>query len=310
MFTSFLRIIADGTECAMNRPIAMAFALLVCLASDAGAVDLAVLVEPPGQFAGLDTHRLYYRCVGRGSPTIVIDTGLGGSAIEWTPVQDALAAHTRVCTYDRAGYGWSDPGPSPRTVDRAVDELRELLARAGERPPWLLIGHSLGGFHVRYMAARHAEEVVGLVLVESSHPQAVPAIAQAPDGRRHAIDEARLTAAAGDDSAYAQAASYLNSRRKAVFAQMDELAHFADSAAQVAAVAPRVAMPLVVIARDTAAGDDAARESHWRTLQRSLLTLSPDARFIEASDAGHEVHLKRPDVIVDAVRELLGRPAS
>ncbi|MEQ8662412.1 MAG: alpha/beta fold hydrolase, partial [Gammaproteobacteria bacterium] len=216
----------------------IALLLAVMLLPAAAATDLAALVVPPGSFAGLDTHRLYYRCVGAGSPTVVIDAGIGGSALEWTPVQDALAAYTRVCTYDRAGYGWSDPGPSPRTAERAVAELRELLARAGERPPFVLVGHSLGGFHARYMAARHPQEVAALVLVESSHPDAVPHIEAARDARRHAIDETRLAAAASAASHYEQAASYLNSRRKAVFAQMDELAHFADSAALVAATAP------------------------------------------------------------------------
>ncbi|MEQ8496837.1 MAG: alpha/beta hydrolase [Gammaproteobacteria bacterium] len=294
----------------MNRAATRALACCLLATPAAAAPDLAALVVPPGEFAGLDTHRMYYRCVGAGSPTVVIDAGLGGSAVEWTPVQDALAAYTRVCTYDRAGYGWSDPGPSPRTVERAVAELRELLARAGEAPPYVLVGHSLGGFHARYMAARHADEVVALVLVESSHPAAVPRVEAARDARRHAIDEARLAAAANTDSTYAQASSYLNSRRKAVFAQMDELAHFGDSAALVAAAAPHVAMPLVVIARDAAQGDDGARERRWRRLQRSLLALSSHARFVVAHGAGHDVHLSRPEVIVEAVRALLERPAS
>ncbi|MGR9092718.1 MAG: alpha/beta fold hydrolase, partial [Gammaproteobacteria bacterium] len=94
--------------------------------------DLADLVVPPGNFVSLETHRLYYRCAGRGTPVLVIDNGIGGAAIEWTPVQDALARTTRVCTYDRAGYGWSDTGPGPRTTERSVEELRALLRLAGE----------------------------------------------------------------------------------------------------------------------------------------------------------------------------------
>ncbi len=298
-------IIAKAAESAMNGWRALGVALLAAVAVNPAYADLADMVVPRGAFVGLDTHRLYYRCVGHGAPTIVIDAGLGGSAVEWTEVQDALAPFARVCTYDRAGYGWSDPGPSPRTAERAVSELRELLARAGERPPYLLVGHSLGGFHARYLAARHPDEVAALVLVESSHPAAVPQ--QTADGqtRRHAIDEARLAAAAGAESAHAQAASYLNSRRKAVFAQMDELANFARSASLVRSDAPQVAVPLVVIARDTASGEDAAREARWRSLQESLTALSPRARFVVARGAGHDLHLSHPGVVVDAVRALL-----
>jgi len=89
--------------------------------------DLAELLVPPGNFVNLETHRLYYRCTGAGSPVVVIDNGIGGAAIEWTTIQDAVAKTTRVCTYDRAGYGWSDTGPGPRTTARSVaspDERR------------------------------------------------------------------------------------------------------------------------------------------------------------------------------------------
>jgi len=305
--TSLLHIIAKVAECAMNRRCAASLTVLLATAASAAQTDLAELVVPRGEFVGLDTHRLYYRCVGSGTPTVVIDAGLGGSAVEWTEVQDALAPFVRVCTYDRAGYGWSDPGPSPRTAERAVAELRELLARANERPPYLLVGHSLGGFHARYMAAHHPHEVAALVLVESSHPAALPQHAATGHTRRHAIDEARLAEAAAAVSVHAQAASYLNSRRKAVFAQMDELANFARSAMLVRTSAQQITMPLVVIARDTASSTDAVREARWRALQESLTALSPRARFVVARGAGHDLHLSHPEVVVEVVRELLGQ---
>ncbi|MGR8921209.1 MAG: alpha/beta fold hydrolase [Gammaproteobacteria bacterium] len=276
------------------------------LSRPAAAVDGgAILAAPPGTYAGLGTHRLYYHCSGQGAPTVVIDAGLGSSALEWTPVQEALAARTRVCSYDRAGYGWSDPGPSPRTTEQAVVELRAVLAAAGEKPPYILVGHSLGGFNVRYLAARYPQDAAALVLVESSHPQALPELSGKPDGRRHAINTARFERAALPEAPYALAASFLNSRRKAVFAQMDELANFATSAAQVTAAGAIGPLPLVVIARDGSSGEDPLREARWQALQASLVRLSPNGKLVIAEGSDHNVHLERPDVIVAAVSELL-----
>lgn len=280
-------------------------ALSVLAAAPTQGADLSELVRPPGRFATLDTHRLYYHCVGTGSPRVVIDAGIGGGALEWSAVQAGLAAHTRVCTYDRAGYGWSDPGPSPRTTAREVAELRELLYQAGEAPPYLLVGHSFGGFNMRYFAARHPDDVAGLVLVDSSHPAELPRTTADGGRRMNGIAEASVRAHAASELPYVQASAFLNSRRKAVFAQMDELQHFADSAAEVAATGTLGELPLVVIARDPSAAGAAARETHWRALQTELAALSSHGRLRLATDSGHEVHLARPDVVIDTVRSML-----
>src|SRR5512147_669788 len=106
-------------------------------------------VQSSGQRVDIGGYSLAIRCQGRGSPTVLLDAGLGGAAIEWTRVQDSLARNTRVCAYDRAGYGDSDPGPPPRSSSRIAAELRTLLERARIRPPYLLVGHSFGGYNMR-----------------------------------------------------------------------------------------------------------------------------------------------------------------
>lgn len=278
--------------------------------------DLAALVVPPGKFANLETHRLYYRCVGSGTPVVVIDNGIGGAAVEWTPVQDALARTTRVCTYDRAGYGWSDSGPGPRTTARAAGELRTLLERAGEPGPYLLVGHSFGGFNARYFAARYPREVAGVVLLESSHPEQMLTFTAAAHRAPHAIDVARLETNREDPSPHVAAASFLNSRRKAVFAQMDEISHFADSARMAADAGNIGATPLLVIARGSGSGAVPAREAAWRDLQSSLVTLSSRGEFVVADSHSHELHLADPDFVVHALQRfietvrVLGRRAS
>jgi pimeloyl-ACP methyl ester carboxylesterase len=102
---------------------------------------------------------------------VIFDSALGGSSLSWSLVVPGVAAVTRACTYDRAGFGWSDGGPLPRTAGRAADELHELLRRAAVPSPWILVGHSFGGLVMRLLAARHPNSVAGLVLIEPAHPE-------------------------------------------------------------------------------------------------------------------------------------------
>jgi pimeloyl-ACP methyl ester carboxylesterase len=125
---------------------------------------------PPGERVDVGGYRMHIYCTGDGSPTVVLDTISAGASPYWGWVQPELAATTRVCSYDRAGWGWSDDGPLPRDAERVVSELHTLLERAGVEGPVVLVGHSLGGLYARHFAATHRDEVAGLVLVESPHP--------------------------------------------------------------------------------------------------------------------------------------------
>jgi pimeloyl-ACP methyl ester carboxylesterase len=126
---------------------------------------------PPGRLVDVGTHRLHLHCAGTAQPTVVFDSALGGSSLSWSLVQGAVAEVTRACAYDRAGFGWSEAGPLPRTAGRIADELHELLHAAAVPGPYVLVGHSYGGLVVRIFAARHPERVAGLVLVEPAIPE-------------------------------------------------------------------------------------------------------------------------------------------
>jgi pimeloyl-ACP methyl ester carboxylesterase len=129
------------------------------------------IAAPPGRLVDIGTHRLHLHCAGEGSPTVVFDAALGASSLSWSLVQPAVAGVTRACTYDRAGFGWSDAGPLPRTAGRIADELHQLLGRAAVPGPYVLVGHSFGGLVMRLFATRHADDVAGLVLIEPAIPE-------------------------------------------------------------------------------------------------------------------------------------------
>ena len=130
-----------------------------------------MLASPPGRLVDIGTHTLHLRCVGNGTPAVVFDAALGGSSLSWSLVQPSVAELTHCCSYDRAGFGWSEPGPVPRTAGRIAIELYELLQRAAVRGPYLLVGHSFGGLVMRLFASRHPSEVAGLVLIEPAIPE-------------------------------------------------------------------------------------------------------------------------------------------
>jgi pimeloyl-ACP methyl ester carboxylesterase len=114
-------------------------------------------------------YRLHLNCSGQGGPVVVLEYGLQGSYLDWYAVQPEIARFNRVCSYDRAGYGWSDPSPLPRVPSVMADELHTLLHAAGEKPPYILAAHSYGSFTAVMFAHRFPDQVSGLVLVDGLH---------------------------------------------------------------------------------------------------------------------------------------------
>lgn len=128
-------------------------------------------MKAPGRFVDIGGFRLHLLTMGERRPAVIFDAALGGSSISWTFVQEPVSRFARACTYDRAGFGWSDAGPLPRTAGRIAGELKRLLDAAGEPPPYVLVGHSFGGLVMRIFATRYRADVAGLVLVDPAHPE-------------------------------------------------------------------------------------------------------------------------------------------
>src|SRR5882762_5126069 len=138
---------------------------------------------PPGRIVNIDGRKLHLNCAGEGSPTVVLEAGLGDSSLVWTLVQPKLATMTRVCSYDRSGTAWShDAGPQ-HGLSHAADDLDRLLKISGERSPYLLVGHSWGGWLITVYARRHLENVAGILLVDSSVGFDPPVIEKMPESQ-------------------------------------------------------------------------------------------------------------------------------
>jgi pimeloyl-ACP methyl ester carboxylesterase len=275
----------------------------------------AAIDQPPGELVDIGSRRLYLYCTGKGSPTVVLDAGLGGSSLEWWAVQQQLATHARVCAYDRAGYGWSDAGPRPRTSLSNAMDLHELLQRADVKPPYLLVGHSFGGYDVQLFASLYPSQVAGLVLVDSSHAGQVERFEAQPIGVSTAPrpGSAMLMSApvipTNLPTEFVPTVAALMSTTKAVLAASDELQNFRISAHQVANAAPWPDVPVVVLTRGRRVWPQDEKgelmEALWMELQNELAVRSARSLHIVVRNSGHHIHLDRPLVVSRAVELLL-----
>jgi alpha/beta hydrolase family protein len=152
------------------------------------------LYPPPGELVDVGGHSLHINCVGEGSPTVILESGSGAMSVDWANIQPEVADTTRVCAYDRAGSGWSEPGPGPDDPQQIAGELHTLLGNAGIDGPYVLVGHSFGGLYVRMYAYQYPNEVEGMVLVDSSHPEQSARTAEAQaDSEGSSAEEFRAT---------------------------------------------------------------------------------------------------------------------
>jgi pimeloyl-ACP methyl ester carboxylesterase len=287
---------------------------LIALAALAGAIyqglatrrDLAA-TPAPGHLIDIGGYRLHLWCSGDGAPAVILDTGLGGTSAAWGFVQPDVARFTRVCSYDRAGLGYSDPGPSPRTARRIASELAELLTRGGLRGPVVLVGASSGGFNVRVFASDHPERVAGLVLVDATHedqPHEVPRLARfvpvlSTVGALRLLGISfglEIESLAPSTRQFARATRF---RAAGYQAAGDEIMHIRESASEVRSARRKLSIPVVVVTG--ARGADAT----WRQLQRDQVTLSERGCQIVAQESGHVVATDQPEVVVDAIRRVV-----
>ena len=289
-----------------------------------------VRYPPPGRMVDIGGRKLHMREFGSAGPTVVIETGAGALASGWDPVAERLAGDCRIITYDRAGYGWSDAAPfGRRTGEDVAGDLHALLESAGVAPPYVLVGHSLGGLYIRSFWQAYPGEVAGLVFVDSSHErqmerfreergnrlvvlQAVAsgAMFAVPRGLARVAVELGLLDRAASRTGISKAegrvalSRYLRSAFR--WASVAEMIGMAETSRLLREGDRRIGVPIAVV---TAAPPEPGSRSPiaplypvWRELQADLASLSDRSTHTTGTKGGHFVQDDDPDTVLAAIR--------
>lgn len=314
----------------MNTRRAFAFVAVLAIACSAATGDPA----PIGSLVDIGARKLHIHCTGRGSPAVIVDNGGAAFSFDWELVQPRVAQFTQICTYDRAGYAWSDTGPEFDTFDQSTADLHRLLANAGVHGPYVLVGHSLGGMLVRFYQARYPTDVVGMVLVDSSHEDSLqrigPKVVRIPELTAQQfqtlLDQGKSNRPKNSEPdlvptsifpPYDRLPSQFQSLHLWALKKVLPLVKTWGTnlqfdlsrlhALRVASPHPLGNMPLAVLTAsefDMVQGPGMtvgeARQDHLR-LQMDLVQLSTNSRQTLVSDSSHEIYLYKPDVVVRAI---------
>jgi pimeloyl-ACP methyl ester carboxylesterase len=277
---------------------------------------------PPGRLVDVGGYRLHIMSAGHGTPAVVVIPALGSPGSEWLGVQQAISQETEVCLYDRAGLGWSDSPPRRRTAAAMAAELHALLSGAGIMPPYVLVGHSMGGLVARVFIQRYPDEVVALALVDSSHPgqkSRLPKIElrnyrggkllESALAWTHPLGLRRLAR----DLGLRESASVGRSRHRR--AAYGELLAFDAICREVAGGLGDLPLAVVTSSEldpNQPAGSRAQRARRrfypsWAALQDELATLSANSTHDVSNRAGHYVHRDDPELVISVITALVAQ---
>lgn len=331
---------ASAKGSALLKTIAVRLLLALVLAGVAGAVyqwsaaraDRAEF-PAPGKLLDIGDLSLHIDCRGEGSPTVVIESGLMSGSSNWVLVQDEIAATTRVCTYDRPGMDWSEPADELLTAPAVAERLHQLLRAAGIEGDKILVGMSAGGVFVREYYHRYGADVVGMVLVDSSHEQQgwrLPEVASAlhiatllricsllqPVGVVRAFDllqDSLLDVNLPDPALAAIRANAYQSHT--CEAMRNESEGFEQEVLDPQPPATLGDLPLVVLSQGRVPEDDelagfsreqvAAMRKTWDVLQQELTNLSTHSRRVIATESGHLIQIEQPALVIAEIRSLI-----
>jgi pimeloyl-ACP methyl ester carboxylesterase len=287
-----------------------------------------------GKLVPIGAIKLNINCSGTsgsGKPTVILEAGAGSPACVWAKVQPEIAKFTRVCSYDRAGLGWSDPASTPRTREQEAEELKLLLTAAGEKGPYVMAGHSQGGFTIQAFFQKFPDDVAGVVLVDASHPDTdkrTVEVLSKPEGEKYftfnkllrsdwyrfatiwsaRLGVSRLLISAKNE--LEEEINYLSWQPKAIDTIFSEAKFYDESANKIRAAGRLGDRPLIVLTGQIDEGafgsapDRAAVQKMWFELQKGMARLSSNGKQLIVPEAGHFIQFDKPDAVVSAVREV------
>ena len=264
--------------------------------------------SPPGVLVGIGGHKMHIHCVGptNGALSVVFESGGGGSAKDWSRVRDLLPLQVRTCAYDRAGSGWSEAGPAPRTMRQETFELHALLEAAKIPGPFVLVGQSMGGLLVRLYTEKYGSNVVGVVLVDPTHESSVLGSVRYGGWVR-----LREKAAAGRVVPEPRREGKARSEYRA------EDDYMAEEFQQMyltrkANPEPLGVRPLIVLAAGKRPKPPGTSDEKWKELRqerdeqvRDLAHLSRNSKFILVPSSSHAIHNDDPELVARAIKEVL-----
>ena len=285
----------------------------------------------PGAFYEVDGAKMHINCTGSGSPTVVLEHAASASYMLWRRVQPELSQVTRVCSYDRAGHGWSATRDEPRDATTIVHELHSLLDQAGVKRPFIYVGHSAGGLYVREYAKEYPNELDGVALLEASSPQQIDELpgwrkSREEDklDRKHTLWKDKLRQWSGwdrltgncqvvldeQDKPYSGQYQAMQCRPSYVDADESELPDFDTSSREAAGLRGFHRIPLLIISRDPTkdqphSAEELASIHVWQQEQEDAKRLSPLSWRIIAKGSGHMVPFDRPDLVLSQLTLLV-----
>jgi pimeloyl-ACP methyl ester carboxylesterase len=268
---------------------------------------------PAGRLVNSKGRRTHIYCLGSGAPSVIFISGLGETYASWSKVQSEVARTTKACSYDRAGLGWSDPSQGPRDVSQMADELHDLLVASDLLPPYVVVGHSLGGGVARVFAAKYPQEVAGLIFVDAVTPDylsRMPLDAWDQNMLKTARRMKRLAPfgvarlqgnCQVDNSPLIHCADFWTT----FTAERDSLPSSVREIGEVRSIGDT---PLRILSRDPdpAVGWGSAESRRaWEEMQEELPKLSTQSRQSVVSGATHYIQDDRPDAVIGAISEIL-----